>query len=168
MGLTNPPGPFGQSVEVDAALPASALQAQMISHAVHAMSMVRDLPRYAHDSQAEVPDVVRAACLEAFFMNVRLIAEFLVRTPKKLDFSAASIVGEWTTEESAAVDRLRDQWWIVASRHVAHFSRERIAADPAAVEYEDATLPGLEAVVADCEVVWKRFELWAGIYLPRM
>ena len=63
---------------------------QMLHHVVAAMSMVHGLPAFAHDGRADVPPVVRVACHESFFMNVRLIAELLTRNPQVRDFGAGS------------------------------------------------------------------------------
>lgn len=56
--------------------------------------------------------------------------------------------------------------WGLASKHVVHFTTARLAADRSVVEYEDTALESLKAIAADCEAVWKRFELGTGLYLP--
>src|SRR5207249_2902254 len=60
----------------------------VMMHARNAAYMVGVLPESLHDPL--LPEAVRDACLESFFANVRLLAEFLVKSggPNPRDFTA--------------------------------------------------------------------------------
>ena len=72
--------------------------------------------------------LIANACLESFLVHVRLLAEFLVRRPKK-DFTAADFIA-WPVPQTDAAQRLGQYWWEEASQHVVHFSQKRVPDNP--------------------------------------
>jgi hypothetical protein len=130
---------------------------EMYAQADHSMGMIRALPPFAaNDSTASLPPDVRVACLEAFFMHIRAITDFLCcrsAKPNRNDFSAQDFVDGWQAAPIEAADRLAT-YWKVASQQVAHFSRERLQEDPANPEFYDVTLAGLQAMANDAYAVW--------------
>jgi hypothetical protein len=47
----------------------------------HSLNMIAELPHYTHDP--DVPAALRAAALDAFFVHLRLLIEFLITKPRK-------------------------------------------------------------------------------------
>jgi hypothetical protein len=87
----------------------------MMMHARHAAYMVGVLPESLHDPL--LPEAVRDACLESFFVNVRLLAEFLVKSggPNPRDFTAWDLANNWRRLPWVEADRLEVRWWEIAS-----------------------------------------------------
>ena len=113
-------------------------------HLGHALSMIRDLPPYAADDTEEassLPPAVSAACREDFYINVRLVADFLVKQPDR-DITASDFLTAYHSPFASELDDL----WLLASRHVVHLSRDRATAS----EPEDVSLEGLGRVAATC------------------
>lgn len=63
--------------------------------------------------------------LDAFYVHIRLLAEFLLRTTKGGDFGPADFGTTWEAPEGAAATRL-DEVWDVASKYVVHFGGRRV------------------------------------------
>ena len=96
-------------------------QFRMASYFSASLEMIGGLP----NRWATVRDgLVRNACLEAFFVHVRLLSEFLVRRPPEKDFSARDFL--WPAPTSEAAMRLGGKWFQEPSQHVVHFSRRRV------------------------------------------
>jgi hypothetical protein len=119
-----------------------------LRHAVSAVCMVSDLPE--HIVGGSLPDVVQVACVEAFFLNARLVIEFLTRKDDR-DFSAWSYVPDWkpVPEDKARLETT----WDIASKHIVHFSEDR-KQDPARIVKIDISREGLGQIVADIDAVW--------------
>jgi hypothetical protein len=93
-------------------------EAQMEQQAHFAVQMVSALPGLI--AAGDLNPFAQVACLESFFVNVRLMADFLVRTTDKRDFGAATLVPDWVPTPTDAANRLRAKWWPLASPLVAH------------------------------------------------
>lgn len=52
-----------------------------LQHLGHSADQVRDLLPFVTGEQQVEPEAVAAACIDSFVLNVRLIADFLVRWP---------------------------------------------------------------------------------------
>lgn len=133
----------------------------MMQQADHSVGMIRELPPFAgEDSTVRQPGAVRVACLEAFLMHVRAICDFLCCRPDALvrasDFSARDFVPDWQPTPPDAAKRLAATW-VIASREIAHFSRDRLQANPAEPELHDTTIVALETMAADVQAVWDAF-----------
>ena len=84
---------------------------------VHALLMVAGL--IPHTNSADLPDVVRIACLEDWFTNHRMLIEFLlIGTPKNCA-SAQDFVPGRKPATSRESERLRADFGF-ASEHVSH------------------------------------------------
>lgn len=101
---------------------------RMTSYVQESLSMLGRLPARW---KATEDRWIATACLESFMVHVRLMAEFLVRRPTERDFSALDFL--WPVPTSDAAKRLAGERWLLASRHVVHFSRERVPEDLADV-----------------------------------
>jgi hypothetical protein len=127
-------------------------EAQMEQQAHFAVQMVSALPGLI--AAEELHPFAQVACLESFFINVRLMADFLVRTTDRRDFGAVTLLPDWVPTPSDAADRLRTKWWPLASQLVAHFSMERIQVDTSEpVDYVGST-EDLEVMRDDVLSVW--------------
>jgi len=114
-------------------------RSRRVDHLTYSLWMISSIPAARHDES----DFLTYACMvDAFFVHVRLLAEFLVRRTPKVDFGPNDVVHSWVAPESSAAQRL-SQHWALASRHVVHFSRERVPEsldDLKAIELDTATL----------------------------
>jgi hypothetical protein len=146
------------------------LEEQMFLHAAQAMQLVRELPKYAaKDPQVPLPGTVWVACLESFFMNVRLVAEFLTLQKSRDEFRAADFHNQWrpmgklgplaTADTFVAAGRLQ-AYRGLASEHVAHLSKNRFMGP--SDDVEDTTLVGLTRIARDCDTVWAAFAPLTG------
>jgi hypothetical protein len=131
---------------------------QMHMQATWAMRTIMATASLANDES--LPEFAQIACLEDFFVNVRAMIEFLIRAPNKpnpKDFSALDLVPTWTPKPEDAVARLDDEWWLVASQEVVHFSKERIRYDIEHPRNIDTSYPALERIANDVAAVWNAF-----------
>lgn len=72
----------------------------------------------ASDDQA-LPPAVRMACLEAWFLNYRLLIEFLVIGTSSNCADAQDLASDWYPESTKDIQRLKqDYGW--ASEHIVH------------------------------------------------
>jgi hypothetical protein len=72
----------------------------------------------ASDDQA-LPPAVRIACVEAWFLNYRLLIEFLLIGTSKKCAEARDLATGWVPETTKDIQRLRqDYGW--ASEHIVH------------------------------------------------
>lgn len=81
----------------------------------------------AHYNEAvDASDFRLARCmLDAFYVHIRLLAEFLLRAQRKGDFAPADFGVSWTSPSGPGADRLNEAWE-VASKYVVHFGGRRV------------------------------------------
>jgi hypothetical protein len=132
---------------------------QMLQHASWAWVQVQGLPMHSEDER--LPRQVQIACLEAFLINARMLFDFLTKKNAK-DFSAWDLVPTWDPQPQDVVDRLGGGVWLIASRHVAHPSRERIAESPSDLEPIDVSRAALEAIRDDLGVLYQPWHTLAA------
>ncbi|MFJ9941571.1 hypothetical protein [Streptomyces erythrochromogenes] len=99
-------------------------------------------------------DAVRAAAIESFWVNARLLAEFLVKGTDSRDWQANDFAPGWSTTNKRAKDRLLEAW-VTASRHVMHLSKDRTPDKLNAVA--PATHDLYRQVAEDCRTVYEEF-----------
>jgi hypothetical protein len=103
--------------------------------------------------------VVQQAALDSFYVNVRLLIEFLEVRPAHGDVSASKTLPGWSTSFLTAADRKGlEGYHKDTSKHVVHFSTKRtnqIAVNTAGI------LQVVDAVLA----VWDEFAIQTGKYL---
>ncbi|WP_392749295.1 hypothetical protein [Streptomyces sp. LN590] len=98
-------------------------------------------------------EAIRAACIESFWVNVRLLTEFLTWGADKRDWRAVDFVPDWVTTDADAKARL-DEAWVVASRHVMHLSKDRT---PDLDDINSPTAEQYQQVSQDCRAVYNEF-----------
>lgn len=102
---------------------------EAIGAILHAIHMIGAMPK--HIANSSLDGDLRAACIESFYVNVRLLSEFLIKTDSR-DFKPTLWVPGWNPMESAVLTEIFD----LASQHVVHFSRDRM---PGGQEVEPVT-----------------------------
>lgn len=116
----------------------------------HVMMNLGDLPRWActqsplADSTLTTP--VYIACVEAFFTNARLAAEFFHKMPPR-DITARTFVTDW--EAPPAIARRMDRVWRMASSHIVHLGKDRVPATPDEWQQEDLSYRALTRIAGD-------------------
>jgi hypothetical protein len=79
-----------------------------------------------YNAALDAGDAVKyMAMTDAFYVHVRLLAEFLVKEGKKTDFAPSDFGVVWNEPRDQAAERL-GRAWVVASQHVMHFSGKRL------------------------------------------
>jgi hypothetical protein len=86
--------------------------------------MIAELPDYVDD--ATIPLALRAAAVDAFFIHLRLLIEFLIKPRDRRLIHRRNYTRHFHVEE-ALRSRLNADYDF-ASRHVAHFNAERVPA----------------------------------------
>jgi hypothetical protein len=114
--------------------------------------MVSQLPKWVED--AALAREVSIACLESYFINYRLLVEFLVRSPKKKDFSRRDFLREWDPAPSSDVDRVNDDWEF-ASQNVVHLSKKRLPGEQEVYQSVDPRV--LAAMAYRLSMIFRRF-----------
>ncbi|MFB7424717.1 hypothetical protein ACFC0K_15740 [Streptomyces hydrogenans] len=124
-----------------------------------AMRQVEGCRDYLTKDEA-LPGVLRVACIESFWVNVRLLTEYLVKfTTHADDIHVHDLVPNWEEPVGEVADRLKKDW-ITASKHVMHFSKQRTPedlADITPVSNEDH-----ERIARDLRTVYDQFCQAAG------
>jgi hypothetical protein len=96
--------------------------AQQLAYSVE---MVGDIAS-SYDGALDRHEYAFARCmLDAFYVHVRLLADFLVTRTDRKDFGPADFGVEWVAPDTAGSARL-SQHWDVASKYVVHFGRPRV------------------------------------------
>ncbi|HUY48400.1 MAG TPA: hypothetical protein VMV92_22170 [Streptosporangiaceae bacterium] len=106
----------------------------------HSLNVIAELPRYVDD--AAVPVALRVAAVDAFFIHLRLLIEFLIKRSNpghpaihRDDYASGFHLG---SVDPALYRRLRTDFDF-ASQQVAHFSLNRVPTEESAgVDYVDA------------------------------
>ena len=94
-------------------------------HVGYSVRMVADIAAH-YDEALNALELRLARCmLDAFYVHIRLLAEFLLHKTKKGDFGPADFGVEWKAPIGEASERLDDAWE-VASKHVVHFGGRRV------------------------------------------
>ena len=90
----------------------------------HSLNMIAELPHYTHDP--DVPAALRAAALDAFFIHLRLLIEFLITKPRG---DRPPVISRWDYATDFVLDNaLRGRLKAAsdfANTHVAHFNADR-------------------------------------------
>jgi hypothetical protein len=106
----------------------------------HSLNVIAELPQYVED--AAFPVGLRVAAVDAFFVHLRLLIEFLIKKPDSRhpaihrdNYASGFQLG---SVDSALYRRL-DTDYDFASQHVAHFSLGRLPLEESAgVDYVSA------------------------------
>ena len=122
----------------------------------HSLNMIAEMPSYVED--VAYPLALRAASLDAFFVHLRLLIEFLITKPRR---NRSPVISRWDYASGFALDNaLRDRLTAAsdfANTHMAHFNADRVptAASPITqtpsrstlVSYADGVFSAMDALV---------------------
>jgi hypothetical protein len=128
----------------------------------HVMMNLTEMPRWAcdrsqlQDSTLTFP--VYIACVESFFTNARLAAEFFWKMPKG-DVTARTFVPGWIAPPGIA--KRMERVWLLTSKHIVHLSRDRVPVDPEDWRQEDMSYGALMRITRDA---YKAFALFVDAY----
>jgi hypothetical protein len=116
----------------------------------HIMLNLTDMPRWACDSSplqnSTLTFPVYLACVDSYFTNARLAAEFFWKMPRR-DISARSFVPDW--EAPPGIAKRMERVWLMASKHIVHFSQDRVPATPDDWQQEDLSYGALMRITRD-------------------
>jgi hypothetical protein len=107
--------------------------------------------------------IVQQAALDSFYVNVRLLIEFLEVRPAIGDVSASKTLPGWSTSFLTATDRKQLVGYHKdTSKHVVHFSRKR-------TNQLTVNTAGIRQVVDAVLAVWDEFAIQTGksLLVPR-
>jgi len=97
-------------------------------HITYSVRLVSDIAAHYNET-LDVLDMLKASCmLDAFYVHIRLLTEFLTHNDGKRDFRPKDFGVSWTAPPGEAVDRLGDAWDI-ASKYVVHFGKHRLPSE---------------------------------------
>ncbi|OAR24527.1 hypothetical protein A8W25_19235 [Streptomyces sp. ERV7] len=119
----------------------------------YALQQIDGLLDYVTGQRHIAPDVVANACVESFMVNVRLVADFLIKGHETKDLRAVDLLPGWESTGEAG-ERLAE-WWDLASKHVMHMSRMRIPEELGAMQ--PLTETEFRQMAADCREVYQAF-----------
>ena len=92
----------------------------------YSVMMVSDIAT-RYDRTVDAGDFLAASCmLDAFYVHLRLLGDFLVMTTSGRDFGPAQFGVAWAVPTSEEAVRLAANWR-TASSYVVHFGRPRVA-----------------------------------------
>ena len=93
-----------------------------ISSLTHAFYMVSNLPQFIN---SKIEPILQYAALEDWFVNMRLIVEFFrlssIGNQKDFSIDTYSVAAICPDEDRREMNEI----WLIASKHVVHFSHER-------------------------------------------
>lgn len=122
------------------------------------MLNLRDLPAFACNrsvlNRGTIWFPAYLACVDAFFVNARLAAEFFVRMPSR-DFTASIFVPSWAPPPGVAT-RL-DRVWLMTSKHIVHMSRDRVPVSAENWQQEDLNYGALMRINRDAYSAFNAF-----------
>jgi hypothetical protein len=97
---------------------------------------------------------VYIACVDSFFTNARLAAEFFWKMPRG-DITARTFVSSWRAPPGIA--RRMERVWLMASKHIVHLSMDRVPVDPVDSEQEDMSYGALMRITRDAYTAYGLF-----------
>lgn len=120
--------------------------AYQLTYSMRMLGEIGSRYQAAQDSDDLLPAM---AMLDAFYVHLRLVAEFLTRPTNHRDFGPAQLgVDNWVTPETNAASRLAD-YWDRASSYVVHFGHSRVPENLAELETFEVSAAALRSMAAD-------------------
>lgn len=102
-------------------------------------------------------DMLYVRCMvDAFYVHIRLLAEFLVRPTGRLDFGPRAFTTDWDPPKSGAVDRLKTYWGL-ASKYVVHFGHARVPENIKDLQVFDVSGAAVRQMARDALEVFEAF-----------
>lgn len=128
-------------------------RAEQVAYSVHMLSDIA----VNYDKTVDSGEFTHARCMiDAFYVHLRLLADFLVKETSGLDFGPSDFGIEWTKPNTEEALRLAD-YWKQASKYVVHFGRPRVPEDLDDLAAFEVNGPALRAMTGDALAVVRRF-----------
>lgn len=128
----------------------------------HIMMNLTDMPRWACDASplrySTLTFPVYIACVESYFTNARLAAEFFWKMPRA-NITARSFAPDW--EAPPRIAKRMERVWLMASKHIVHMSQHRVPATPDDWRQEDLSFRALMRITRDA---FKALALFTDAY----
>jgi hypothetical protein len=126
---------------------------------------------HGYDDAVDRGDFLAAAAMvDAFYVHIRLLGDFLVRDTNKNDFGPAELgVTDWTPPTTDEAKRL-NECWVTASKYVVHFGRPRVPENLSDLQSFDVNGAAFRGMARDALTVFALFlrdllavtPAWAG------
>ena len=97
-----------------------------------------------------------ASMVEAFWVHIRLLAEFLTKDLKGKDIGPADFGVAWDVPSSEEA-MLLGEYWDIASKHVVHFGRPRVPHDLSELDVFEVNSERFTRMVIDALTVYSQF-----------
>jgi hypothetical protein len=111
----------------------------------------------AYDSAVDRNEFLCArAMLDAFYVHIRLLAEFLVKDTPGRDFGPADFDVAWAVPATVEAERLV-QYWATASAYVVHFGRRRVPDDLDDLQRFEVTGSAFKEMADNALIVFAEF-----------
>lgn len=128
--------------------PSQMSQEAAVVEVAHALNMLAELPSHIEDPG--LPVVVRAACMESYFINLRLVFEFLSGKYHENEIRAYDFLPGWKPAKDEKFEIFRRKYGF-ASEQVAHLAKKRAFPEgspitPHPIEFPIATLVIIEVI----------------------
>jgi hypothetical protein len=125
-------------------------------HVAYSVFMLGDIAS-SYDSAVDAGEFQRARCmLDAFYVHLRLIADFLVKQTSNMDFGPRDFGVSWSPLGTREAQALL-QHWQVASTYVVHFGRPRVPDHPGDLEVFRIGENSFRFMATDALVVFRQF-----------
>jgi hypothetical protein len=119
----------------------------------YSMRMIGEIgARYqaAQDSDDLIPAM---AMLDAFYVHLRLVAEFLTRPTSVRDFGPIELgADDWVVPDTQAAERLA-QYWDRASKYVVHFGHPRVPGNLEELQTFEVSADAMKSMARDAFAV---------------
>ncbi len=122
----------------------------------YSMRMITEIPGAYSDAVDSGHDLFARSMIDAFYVHIRLLADFLVRKTSDKDFGPADFSIAWARPESEAAQRL-NQYWDIASKYVVHFGHPRVPDNPEELEPFNLSSAWFAAMAKDALTVLSVF-----------
>lgn len=99
----------------------------------YSIQMISEIPSAYDVAVDDGQDLYARTMVDAFYVHIRLLADFLVKQTKTKDFGPADFEVSWEVPTTVAAQRLAEHWSI-ASKYVVHFGHPRVPDDLAELE----------------------------------
>ena len=123
----------------------------------YSIRMISDIGTGYDDAVDRGNSLCARSMLDAFFVHVRLLADFLVKTTQdRKDFGPADFGVDWTVSTTAEAARLSSHW-DTASRYVVHYGRPRVPENLADLQAFEIGGRAFKYMAADALLVFAEF-----------
>lgn len=135
----------------------SSQEARHADQLDYSLRMITDIIR-GYDSAVDANQLICArAMLDAFYVHIRLLSDFLVKRTKHLDFGPADFGVSWDIPTSNEADNLH-AYWTVASQFVVHFGQARVPERLEDLDIFQVGTPAFRAMATDALKVYAVFQ----------